>query len=49
VATNLFVLECLHKLSLPLAGDADEFVEMDTLIEAAKVLLVFVHNWCSRC
>jgi acetylornithine deacetylase len=26
---------------------ADEYVEIDTLIEAAKVLLVFVHNWCS--
>ena len=25
-----------------------EFVEIDTLIEAAKVLLVFVYNWCSR-
>jgi acetylornithine deacetylase len=26
---------------------ADEYVEIDTLVEAAKVLLVFVHNWCS--
>jgi acetylornithine deacetylase len=26
---------------------ADEYVEIDTLVEAAKVLLVFVHKWCS--
>lgn len=25
---------------------ADEYVEIDTLVEAAKVLLVFVHQWC---
>jgi acetylornithine deacetylase len=27
---------------------ADEFVEIDSLIDAAKVLLVFAHQWCSR-
>jgi acetylornithine deacetylase len=27
---------------------ADECVEIDSLVEAAKVLLVFVYNWCSR-
>jgi acetylornithine deacetylase len=27
---------------------ADEYVEIDSLIEAAKVLLVFVHQWCGR-
>jgi acetylornithine deacetylase len=26
---------------------ADEYVEIDTLVEAAKVLLVFLHKWCS--
>ncbi len=26
---------------------ADEYVEIDTLIEAAKVLLVFTHQWCA--
>lgn len=26
---------------------ADEYVEIDSLIDAAKVLLVFVHEWCS--
>ena len=26
---------------------ADEYVEIDTLVEAAKVLLVFAHKWCS--
>ena len=26
---------------------ADEYVEIDSLVEAAKVLLVFVHQWCS--
>lgn len=25
---------------------ADEYVEIDSLIDAAKVLLVFVHRWC---
>ncbi len=25
---------------------ADEYVEIDTLIDAAKVLLVFAHQWC---
>jgi acetylornithine deacetylase len=26
---------------------ADEYVEIDTLVDAAKVLLVFLHKWCS--
>ena len=26
---------------------ADEYVEIDSLVEAAKVLLVFAHQWCS--
>lgn len=26
---------------------ADEYVEIDTLVEAAKVLLVFVNQWCA--
>lgn len=26
---------------------ADEYVEIDTLIDAAKVLLVFAHQWCA--
>jgi acetylornithine deacetylase len=26
---------------------ADEYVEIDSLVEAAKVLLIFVHKWCS--
>jgi acetylornithine deacetylase len=29
------------------AHAADEYVEIDSLIAAAKVLLVFVHRWCS--
>ncbi len=27
---------------------ADEYVEIDTLIDAAKVLLVFAHQWCTQ-
>ncbi len=26
---------------------ADEYIEIDTLVDAARVLLVFVHQWCS--
>jgi acetylornithine deacetylase len=26
---------------------ADEYVELDTVVDAAKALLLFVYRWCS--